>query len=66
MNKIHKMVNEKIRVLMLKKGVNTVELSKTTGIKYTTLLRNVNEVDLFKTPRKIAKALGVELKDIAE
>lgn len=60
------MKNKKIRILMLEKNVKAKELSRLTGIKYTTLLRQLNEVDLLEVPRKIAKALDVELKDIVE
>ena len=66
MNKIYRMKNKKIRILMLEKNVKAKELSRLTGIKYTTLLRQLNEVDLLEVPRKIAKALDVELKDIVE
>lgn len=60
------MVNKKIRFLMLEKGVNVLSLSKKTGIPNSTLNRQLKDVDLFETPRKIAKALDVELKDIVE
>ena len=60
------MLNEKIRIAMLKKGVNVAQLSEKTGISNSTLHYNLKSVDLFEKPRKIAKALGVELKDIVE
>mgnify|MGYP001942627664 CR=1 FL=1 len=51
---------------MLEKGIKAPELSKKTGIKYTTLLRYIGEVDLFEAPRKIAAALDVKLEDIID
>lgn len=58
------MLNEKIRVLMLKKGLNYSSLSEKTGIPTSTLHLNLTTKDIFEKPRKIAEALGVELKDI--
>ncbi len=58
------MWNKKIRVLMLEKNMTVKQLSEETGIPNSTLNLHLKTRDIFERPRKIAKALGVELKDI--
>lgn len=49
---------------MLQKNLNFVSLAKKTGIKKSTLHLHLTTKDVFEEPRKIAKALGVNLKDL--
>lgn len=58
------MWNKKIRVLMLEKNMSVKELSEKTGIPNSTLALHLKTRDILERPRKIAKALGVNLKDL--
>lgn len=49
---------------MLEKNMTVKQLSEETGIPNSTLNLHLKTRDIFERPRKIAKALGVELKDI--
>lgn len=59
------MLNEKIRVIMLKKGITTKELAEKTGTPKSTMYNLINTTDIMERPVKIAKALGCELNDLA-
>lgn len=58
------MWNKKIRVLMLEKNMSVKELSEKTGIPNSTLALHLKTRDILERPRKIAKVLGVNLKDL--
>ena len=59
------LTNSKVKILMEQKGISQKQLAEKLGIHKCSVSYLLNN-DLFKRPREVAEALGVELKDIIE